>query len=59
MVSGDGRGRRHDVHDLAFDIGLRHGVVLAPLVIEDRVLADLRARERLLALEIDRDGVPL
>jgi len=53
VVSGDGRGRRHDVHDLAFDIGLRHGVVLAPLVIEDRVLADL------LALEIDRDGVPL
>ena len=59
VVTSAGRRRRHEVQDLAFDIGLRHGVVLAPLVIEDRVLDELRARERRLARDIERDGIPL
>jgi|ERR1051325_116588 predicted nucleotidyltransferase len=59
VVSTAGRARRYEIYDLAFDIGLRHGVNLAPLVIEDAVLADLHRRERRLALDLQREGIPL
>ena len=59
VVSAAGRARRYEIYDLAFDIGLQHGVNLAPLVIEDAVLADLHRRERRLALDLEREGIPL
>ena len=59
VVTPAGRRRRHEVYDLAFDIGLRHGVALAPLVVEEGLLAQMRQRERRLALDLDREGIPL
>ena len=59
IVGPGGRARRHDVYDLAFDVGHAHGIELAPLVIEDRRLRELRARERRIALDIEREGIPL
>ena len=59
VVTPAGRERRRRVHDLAFDTMLRHGVLLSPLVIEEGVLATLRARERRLALDLDREGIRL
>jgi uncharacterized protein len=59
VVSSVDRPARRQVSDLAFDVGLRHGVVLAPLVIERRRLDDLRVKERLIASDIDREGIVL
>jgi len=59
VVSATGRARRYEIYDLSFDIGLRHGVALAPLVIEEAVLADLHRRERRLAMDLEREGIPL
>jgi predicted nucleotidyltransferase len=59
VVSTRGRERRREVYDAAFDVSMRHRVLLAPLVIERDRLQDLRRRERLFALELDREGVPL
>lgn len=59
VVSAEGRRRRYDVYDMAFEIGLRHGVDLAPLVIEEVVLDRLRSRERGIATDIDEEGIPL
>lgn len=59
VVGAGGRARRHDIYDLAFDIGLAHGVELAPLVIEETRLRELRARERRIAFDIEREGIPL
>lgn len=59
VVTAEGRRRRRGVQDLAFDIGLRLGIALAPLIVEEGVLADLRQRERRLALDLDREGIPL
>jgi uncharacterized protein len=59
IVSDGVRARRHEVYDLAFDIGFAHGVELAPLVIEASQLRRLRDRERLLAIALDSEGIPL
>jgi predicted nucleotidyltransferase len=59
IVTEAGRARRHTLYDLAYDVGFAHRVELAPLVIEERRLDELRARERLLAREIDTDGIRL
>jgi predicted nucleotidyltransferase len=59
LVTSDGRKRRHEVYDLAFDIGLQHGVELAPLVIEHARLRELEARERLIAHDIAVEGIPV
>ncbi len=59
IVGHAGRAKRYDLYDLAFDVGLRHGVELAPLVIEARRLQDLRARERRIAMDIATQGIPL
>ena len=59
VVTSAGRQRRYEIYDLAFDLGLRHRVALAPLVIEDERLAELRRRERRLALDLDREGILL
>jgi predicted nucleotidyltransferase len=59
IVAAGGRERRREVHDLAYDLSLEIGVPLAPLVIELPQLEELRARERLLARDLDRDGILL
>jgi predicted nucleotidyltransferase len=59
IVDADGRARRHALYDLAFDVGHAHGVELAPLVLEEERFQELRNRERLIAHDIDSEGIPL
>jgi uncharacterized protein len=59
IVTDAGRERRGEIYDQAFDIGLAHGVSLAPLVIAKETLAMLRDRERRIARDLDREGIPL
>ena len=60
LVVADGaRAQRFELYDRAFDIGLEHGVELAPLVIEAAQLQHLRDRERAIARAIDHEGVPV
>jgi predicted nucleotidyltransferase len=59
VVRAGGRARRHAIYDLAFDIGLAHGVSLAPLVLEEERFEALKQRERRIALDIEREGIPL
>jgi predicted nucleotidyltransferase len=59
IVETGGRARRHALYDLAFDIGLTHGVELAPLVLEEQQFQELKRRERRIALEIEGEGIPL
>jgi predicted nucleotidyltransferase len=59
IVTAAGRDRRYEVYDLAFEIQLRTGIDIAPAVIEQARLEELRARERLIAQAIDHEGVPL
>ena len=40
IVGAGGRAWRHQLYDLAVDIGLHHGVELAPLVIEEERLRE-------------------
>ena len=58
IVAPGVRARRYELYDLAFDIGLLHGVELAPLVIEEPQFHELEARERAIARAIG-DGIPL
>ncbi len=50
---------RREIQDFAYDVGLERGVLLAPLLLEDQQLAHLRARERLIAADLDREGIVL
>lgn len=59
IVTPRGRARRHEVHDLAFDIGYAHGVDIAAWVVEEGRLNELRTRERRIALDVDREGIRL
>ena len=59
IVSAGGRAKRYLLYDAAFDIGLSHGVELSPLVIEVPRFQELEARERLIALDIAAQGIPL
>jgi predicted nucleotidyltransferase len=60
LVVGAGvRARRYEIYDLAYDIGLDHHVTLAPLVIDEQRFDTLKARERLIVREIERDGIPV
>lgn len=59
IVGKGGRARRHVVYDLAFDVGFAHGVELAPLVLEEQRFEELKERERLIARDIDAQGIAL
>lgn len=59
IVTPAGRARRRQLYDLAFDIGLCHGVELAPLVIEQQRFEELKARERQIACDIETEGIPV
>jgi predicted nucleotidyltransferase len=60
VVEGLDDRERREVIDLAYDAGAaerEHWVGLSPLVYSAAQAADLRARERLLFRDIDRDGI--
>lgn len=59
IVTAAGRARRYEIYDLAYDIELKSGVSLAPLVIEKARLEQLRKRERLIAHDLDHEGIAL
>lgn len=54
----DGRTKR-DVIDLASTIGLEHDVLLSPTVLDRETFERWRAQERLLVMDIEREGLPL
>jgi uncharacterized protein len=59
VLASDARRHRYRIYDLAYDIGLAHGVQLAPLVLDEARLAELRSRERRLATVLETEGIPL
>jgi predicted nucleotidyltransferase len=59
IVSPAGRAMRHRIYDMAFDVGLRRGVDLAPVVFEEARFRELSARERLIARDIAEQGIVL
>lgn len=59
VVAEGGRALRRPVQDLAWDIHMRTGVNIAPLVIEEAALERLRARELHLARALDNEGIAL
>ncbi|MBN1961329.1 MAG: nucleotidyltransferase domain-containing protein [Deltaproteobacteria bacterium] len=59
IVAAGGRLQRRLVQDLAFDIHLRTGIDIAPLVIEEPYLNEMRLRERSLAYALDHEGILL
>ena len=54
----EGRTKR-DVIDLAASIGLEHDVLLSPTVLDRETFERWRAQERLLVMDIEREGLPL
>ena len=50
---------RREVGHFSGDLLTRHGVLVAPLALSAAELDLLRARERRIVAEIDRDGVPV
>ena len=59
IVGAGWRAARHRLYDLAFDVGVAHGVELAPLVIEEARFQEMKSRERSIALDIAARGIPL
>jgi uncharacterized protein len=59
VLARDAARHRRRIYDLAFDIGLAHAVQLAPLVLDDARLAELRSRELRLPAVLDAEGIPL
>lgn len=50
---------RGQIFEIAADIFLEYEVNLSPLVMSQQHYEDMKHRERLLAKEIERDGIPL
>ena len=59
IVAPGVRARRYEIYDLAFDVGLAHGVELAPLVLEESRFDELKARELRIAQAIGDEGIAL
>lgn len=55
LTPSDGR----EIDEIVGDILTRMDVVLSPLVLTAARFAELRARERRIAREINRDGIPV
>lgn len=51
--------RRREIHDIAYDATLQHGVLVAPVVLEDGRWDHLCSRELLFASDLRRDGISL
>ena len=50
---------KRNVIDLASSIGLEHDVLLSPTVLDRETFERWRAQERLLVMDIEREGLPL
>jgi predicted nucleotidyltransferase len=62
VVEGLAESERHEVMDLAYDADSMDRdawIGLSPLPYSEAQVRDLRARERLLLRDIERDGVPV
>ena len=59
VVDGLTGAERREVGHFSGDLLTRHGVLVAPLTLSAAEIDHLRARERRIAVEIDRDGIPL
>ncbi len=59
VLAAGWREHRRRIYDLAFDVGLAHGVDIAPLVLDEARLSELRSRELRLAAVLDAEGIPL
>ena len=59
VVEGLTSAERREVGAYSGDLMTRHDVLVAPFAVSAERWAELRARERLIALEIERDRVPL
>ncbi len=55
LTSAEGR----EIAQFRGDLLTRHGVLVSPFAVSSERMAELRARERRIAREIDRDAVPL
>ena len=53
------RRTKRDVIDLASSIGLEHDVLLSPTVLDQETFERWRAQERLLVMDIEREGLLL
>ena len=53
------RRTKRDVIDLASSIGLEPDVLLSPTVLDRETFERWRAQERLLVMDIEREGLPL
>lgn len=53
------RERERQILDLAADIGLKHLVVLSPLILTVGDFDRLKSRERRIALDIESEGIAL
>ncbi len=59
LIDGLSRREKAEVLDMAADISLDLGVDLSPLVMSPEAFAFLRSRETRLALDIEREGIPI
>lgn len=59
VVDGLTSSEAREIARFPGDLLTRHDVVVSPFVVSTTRMAELRARERLIAHEIDRDRVPL
>jgi len=59
VVDGLTHGERREVSDLAEDVYFETLVRVSPLALSGDEMRTLRAREYLIASEIERDGVPV
>jgi len=59
LLRGATRVDRHRLYDMAYDVFAERGVDVSPLVRAPEEFALWRARERRIALDIEREGVPL
>ena len=50
---------KRNVIDLASSIGLEHDVLLSPTVLDRETFERWRVQERLLVMDIEREGLPL
>ncbi len=59
LVADRTRSDQLAVYDAAYDVWDAGGIDVSPLVRSPEAWADLLARERRLALDVEREGVPL
>jgi len=59
IVRGLTRGLKHQILDKVAELELQHHMPLSVLVLSDEEFNRLKGRERRIALDIEREGVPL